>query len=309
MNFKKIVIGSVATLMATAPLLAITEPPNSIQAASIEKKTEKGTLTIKTHGAYVYGKNGKKLDSYRGGKPYLKEGDKVKYYRGPLYMNKYNVGWRNYKKAIFYDIGDGGYILGYNIASMNGKGVLSVYHNAYVYDKNGKRLKKYQGSKSNTLIRKGTAVNYVGKINEMPNTDKHMPKFYYFNNDIQRESDKMLWVSYKTIKGKQYYNIGSDGYIKAANIGFINGKRLFTAEATVTLAAPDYGRRSEYYVWKSNGQFAHEVFPYKKGQKIIVDRATIGEYGDGEMIYRVKGTDKYISQTDLKSDPLQSLRY
>ncbi len=309
MNFKKIVIGSVAALMATTPLLAMAEHPSPVQAASTENKKEKGTLTIRAYGAHVYGKNGKKLNSYRGGKPYLKEGDEVKYYSGPLYMNKYNLRSRNYKKAIFYNIGDGGYILGYNIASMNGKGVLSVYHNAYVYDKNGKRLKKYQGSKSNTLIRKGTAVNYVGKINEMPNTDKDMPKFYYFNNYIQRESDKMLWVSYKTIKGKQYYNIGSGGYIKAANIGYINGKELFTAEATVTLGTPDYGRRSEYYVWNSKGQFTHEVFPYRKGQKIIVDRVTIGEDGDGEMIYRVKGTDKYIAQSDLKSDPIQALRY
>ena len=307
MNFKKIVIGSVAALMATTPLLAMAEHTSSVQAASTENKKEKGTLTIRAYGAHVYGKDGKKLNSYRGGKPYLKEGDEVKYYSGPLYMNKYNLRSRNYKKAIFYDIGDGGYILGYNIASMNGKGVLSVYHNAYVYYKNGKRLKKYQGSKANTLIRKGTAINYVGKINEMSNTDKDMPKFYYFNTGDQRTADKMLWVSYKTIKGKQYYNIGSGGYIKAANIAYSDGKELFADEAVVTLGKSSQGN-GKYYAWKNqdyHGKITKTLLPYKEGQKVVVDRY----FKDARSFWRIKGTNNYIFGPDIKKFPLQALRY
>lgn len=169
----------------------------------------------------VYNKNGEQMDSYPGAETYLekaliKEGTTVNYYGKPVYMNWHNNDEN--KKAIFYNIGKGGYVLGYNIASLNGKGTLSVYRNSYVYDKNCKRLSTYQGSRANTLIRKGTAVNYVGKLNEMPNTDKNMPKFYYFNKAIQRLSYKMLWPTYRTIKGKQYYNIGDGGYIKALTL-------------------------------------------------------------------------------------------
>lgn len=64
------------------------------------------------------------MDSYPGAETYLekaliKEGTTVNYYGKPVYMNWHNNDEN--KKAIFYNIGKGGYVLGYNIASLNGR--------------------------------------------------------------------------------------------------------------------------------------------------------------------------------------------
>lgn len=46
------------------------------------------------------------------------------------------------KKASFYNIGGNRYLLGYNVASLNDKGTLSIYRDSYIYDKTGKRVEK-----------------------------------------------------------------------------------------------------------------------------------------------------------------------
>ncbi len=306
MNLKKVLIGSVALMSA-----GLTFSFSEINAHQAQAATSDGTITMRSGGALVYEKNGKPLSSYPGAgtyleKVHLEEGATVDYYGKPKYMNWYHRNTN--KKAVFYNIGKGGYVLGYNVASLDDKGTLSVYRNSYVYDKNGKRLKKYQGSKSNTLIRKGTAVNYVGKLNEMPNADTNLPKFYYFNTGNQPTADKMLWPSYRTVKGKQYYNIGNGGYIKAINIGYINGKNLKASEATVVIGKPWRKDTGKYYVWKKNGdgmKLTKKTFSFKPGQKVVVDR----EYQVGRTYWRVKGTENYIFGPDIKTFPLQYPRY
>ena len=62
---------------------------------------------------------------------------------------------------------------------------IKLIHNAYVYDKNGKRLKTYMGSAKYTTIAKGVIVNSNGT---------------------------------KTIEGVLYYSLGGGAYIKAANV-------------------------------------------------------------------------------------------
>ncbi|MBW7986019.1 SLAP domain-containing protein [Lactobacillus helveticus] len=62
---------------------------------------------------------------------------------------------------------------------------IKLIHNAYVYDKNGKRLKKYEGKAKYTTIVKGVTVNSNGT---------------------------------KTIDGVPYYSLGGGAYIKAANV-------------------------------------------------------------------------------------------
>ena len=62
---------------------------------------------------------------------------------------------------------------------------IKLIHNAYVYDKNGKRLKKYEGKAKYTTIAKGVTVNLNGT---------------------------------KTIDGVLYYSLGGGAYIKAANV-------------------------------------------------------------------------------------------
>ncbi|AHI11221.1 SLAP domain-containing protein [Lactobacillus helveticus] len=62
---------------------------------------------------------------------------------------------------------------------------IKLIHNAYVYDKNGKRLKTYMGSAKYTTIAKGVTVNSNGT---------------------------------ETIDGVLYYSLGGGAYIKAANV-------------------------------------------------------------------------------------------
>ncbi len=308
MNLKKFLLGSVIVLGSGLifPIIQ-TKSTQHPQAALFNKKTEKGTLTLRFDGAKIYGKDGNTLKSYPGAGLYLddahfKEGTTHDYYGDPVYMKWHHNDMTT--KATFYNIGNGGYILGYNIASLNSKGTLSVYHNAYVYDKNGQRLKSYLGSKDHTLIRKGTAVNYVGKLNEKSDTSKKLPKFYYFNTGVQSTSDKILWPTYHTIKGKQYYNIGNGGYIKANNICYINGKELYVSEATVTIGKSLH-KNGKYYIGNSKGKLTGKFLSLKEGQKVVVDRM----FKKGRTFWRIKGTKDYLYGPEIKTFPRQALRY
>ena len=62
---------------------------------------------------------------------------------------------------------------------------ITLVRNAYVYDKNGKRLDKYMGSAKYTTIAKGVTVTSTGT---------------------------------KTINGVKYYDLGGGAYIKAVNV-------------------------------------------------------------------------------------------
>lgn len=261
-----------------------------VQAAS-NTEENRGTFTVRYTGAKVYGKNGMVLKKYRGSadNTYLKAGTAVKYYGKPKYINK----------KIFYYIGNGGYILGYNIESLDGMGVLTVYHNSYIYNKNGKRIK-------NTLVRKGMPVKYLGKLSEKDNNSKNMPKYYYFSGYNQMVSNKMIWLKYKTINRQQYYRIAKNKYIKAKNIGCINGHRLYVSEGNITLGTPYIQPENQYYIWTKNGKRTKKTFSYKKGEKVVVDRwISIG----GFSFFRVKGTNYYIIGTDVKKVPIQQIRY
>lgn len=310
MNFKrKLAISTIAMLMAVGPMIAMSSQNTSPTQAAVSEKKE-GTIKIRARGARVYGRNGEQLKTYKGSEKntFLKEGTVVKYYGLPKYMTKkLTVSYASgitHVKNMFYYIGDGGYVLGYNVESLDGKGTLSVYHNAYVYDKNGKRLKSYRGSKKNTLIRKSSAINYVGKLNEMNNTSENIPDYYYFNGINQYYSTKMLWVSYHTIKGKPYYNIGNGGYIKAANIGYVNGKLLYTSEGTIVLGKP-FQLDNKYHIWNKDGKMTKKILPYKKGDKITVDRWI---NVDGFSYFKIKGKNIYISEKDVKKKPSHSIR-
>ena len=82
------------------------------------------------------------------------------------------------------------------------KNTIKLSHNAYVYDKNGKRLKTYMGSAKNTKIAKGITLSFSSKV---------------------------------TINKKDYYSIGNNAFIKAANVGYVNGKKV-TKSAPVATA-------------------------------------------------------------------------
>ena len=293
MNFKRLVIGTTFLIAACSGIIVSIQTANHVHAVQ-------NTITIRSRGAKVYNKNGNAIVDARGKNIVLKEGTVAEYYGEPKYMV-----WRGHKKASFYNIGGNRYLLGYNVASLNDKGTLSIYRDSYIYDKTGKRVEK------NTVLRKGTAINYVDKLNEKIETEKNLPKFYYYNMAIQRTHEGMLWVKYSVlsvkyhiINGKEYYKIANNKYIRATNIVYINGRQLFTTEATVTMGKATT-KDGKYYARNMNGKITKTILPYRPGQKVVVDRSF---QHSSKSFWRIKGTNYYIFGPDIKKFPIQALR-
>lgn len=141
------------------------------------------------------------------------------------------------------------------LAATTTTNTMKLVHGAYVYNKNGKRLKRFQGSRYKTHLYKGATVKFADKLESIePNT-----KQYFLLDD---DNYHQTWLPYTKIGKSYYYNIGSGGYINAANVGQINQKPLYTAEATVKVKTPNsfpVGRGKDNMMIKNN-------------QKIKVDR-------------------------------------
>ena len=123
---------------------------------------------------------------------------------------------------------------------------IKLNHNAYVYDKNGKRLKTYMGSAKRTKIGKGITLNFNTKV---------------------------------TINNKDYYDIGGNAYVKAANVGYVNGKK-------VTKSAPTAKAKIKHnaYIYDAKGKT--EKKKIKKGQTVTVDQLI---YIGKKLFYRING--------------------
>ncbi|CDI42080.1 MAG: Cell separation protein [Lactobacillus helveticus] len=136
---------------------ASTKKSTSKKAASSKKTTSKKTTsnTIKLiHNAYVYDKNGKRLKTYMGSAKYttIAKGETVN-----------SNGTKTIDGVLYYSLGGGAYI---KAANVDGKAEESedstsvkLIHNAYVYDENGKRIKKYEGK---AKLTKGTEIDVYG---------------------------------------------------------------------------------------------------------------------------------------------------
>lgn len=152
---------------------------------------------------------------------------------------------------------------------------IKLIHNAYVYDKNGKRLKTYMGSAKYTTIAKGVTVNsngtktidgvlyyslgggaYIKAANvdgKAGNLDKPtiitLKKDAYIYNG-EGKTKKKLVKKGKTVKTtearyigtKLYYKIGDDQFVKAANVGKVKGTELDPVnepDGAATVEVPD----------------------------------------------------------------------
>ncbi|MDF7638306.1 SLAP domain-containing protein [Lactobacillus sp. ESL0791] len=104
------------------------------------------------------------------------------------------------------------------------KGTIKLNRNAYVYDKNGKRLSTYMGSKENTLIGKGVSLKYA----EPP----------------------------VSIDGTSFYNIGGGAYVKVANVGYVDGKAFNYKAATAKL-------KRNSYIYDGDGDTTKQVLKKK----------------------------------------------
>ncbi|TSO26734.1 SLAP domain-containing protein [Lactobacillus sp. LL6] len=172
---------------------------------------------------------------------------------------------------------------------------LRLNHNSYVYDKNGKRLKKYKGKKA--LIKKSQKLTVKGKIEPI----QKAKRYYFYDNDVNNNIIP-YWLAYTKIKGNYYYSIGNKGYIKCINVKSINGddNRLISTEATVIIK-PRIGKVA--HTWNKLGKQTTKT--YKSGQKLIIDDTNILP-NQNTYSYRVKGTDYWVSAQDLKSYPRPS---
>ncbi|WEV43945.1 SLAP domain-containing protein [Lactobacillus sp. ESL0684] len=138
------------------------------------------------------------------------------------------------------------------------KGTIKLSHNAYVYDKNGKRLKEYMGSSKYTTIAKGVTLNYNGK---------------------------------KKIAGKQYYSLGNNAYVKATNVGYVDGKKVKKAKTTTATL------KKNAYIYDANGKTDKQKL--KKGTKVSVDQLI---YIGKKLYYRISGqTDQFIKSANVAS--------
>ena len=230
--------------------------------------------------AYVYDKNGKRLDKYMGSAKYttIARGVTVK-----------SNGTTKIKGVLYYSLGNNAYIKAANVvgganASSSSKTTTStkksttskttstkktstkkdsdmdaikvkLIHNAYVYDQNGKRIKKYNGK---TKLTKGTTVNTYG-------TD--------------------------TINGKDYYQLNAAGtaFVKASNVDS-------ASSVTITM-------KKNAYIYDGNGDTEKKTV--KKGKKV---KATEARYIGTKLYYKI-GDDQFVKAANVgkvssKLDPV-----
>ena len=246
------------------------------------KKTTSNTIKL-THNAYVYDKNGKRLKTYMGSAKYttIAKGVTVN-----------SIGTKTIKGVLYYSLGGGAYI---KAANVDGKVATSsstkktsskntssnkpstdesedststkLIHNAYVYDVNGKRIKKYEGK---SKLTKGTEIDTYGTVNikgkkyyqldkegtafvkagnvDRPTTITLKKNAYIYNSE--GKTKKKLVKKGKTVKTteakyigtKLYYKIGDDQFVKAANVGKVKGEELDPInepDGAATVEVPD----------------------------------------------------------------------
>ena len=274
---KKIIFGSIASFLALSPIVpAVLTPSPTVQAA-------KATTFKLNHNSYVYNAHGKR--TYYQGKKTLKMGATV---NG---TNKIST----IKGSNYYPLTGGTYIKAANVGAINNQiqpGNLELNYNSYVYDKDGKRLTKFRGRKSNTHLLKGTPVKYSGTVEK---TDRDSKQYFLLDDDNYNQS----WLPYEKIGTKYYYNIGDGGYINAANVERIDNKPLYTAEATVTIDAPD----------KFIVGYGKEKVMVKPGQKVKVDRVSLIQYDPSTVVcFRLSGTKTgFFAKKIAKKQPRQKL--
>lgn len=212
---------------------------------------------VLTRNSYIYDKNGKRLKSFRGKRAYLTTSTKIKsgvrdeYYRTPY---------------TYYNIGKNNYVRSSQIEKVNGKDVLFVSQNSYIYNSRGQHKKQ--------VIKAGKLVPYSGKV------QNKTAQYYYTIYENSKNTVRSI-KNYK-IKGNYYFKIGKNKYIKANNINAINGNALYTKGPIKVKVVADT------YAYNKDFQQIDKL--YKKGQTFIADQLVQTGSGDyTASYYRVKG--------------------
>ena len=273
---------SASTKKTTSTKKSTSKKTTKKAASSKTTKTTSNTIKL-THNAYVYDKNGKRLKTYMGSAKYttIAKGVTVN-----------SNGTKTINGVLYYSLGGGAYI---KAANVDGKVATSsstkktsskntssnkpstdesedststkLIHNAYVYDVNGKRIKKYEGK---SKLTKGTEIDTYGTVNikgkkyyqldeegtafvkagnvDRPTTITLKKNAYIYNGE--GKTKKKLVKKGKTVKTtearyigtKLYYKIGDDQFVKAANVGKVKGEELDPInepDGAATVEVPD----------------------------------------------------------------------
>ena len=253
---KKICLAITALALVVTPFLVNCNQIQTVAAAKSSKKTAKGKITL-IYDAHLYNKYGHKINK-NNDLPYAEDDAS-----GYKYIYSFNADVMKYygtkiiKGQKFYNIGKGCYINAADVKEVNGKnskkGKLVLLQKSAVYTK--------AGNKSGHTLPKRAIVKYQGKVKQV----KAKPKYYYtkyFNSD---NNEHIFYLPLTKIKGKNYYAIGKNRYVKAYNVASLDGYPLTYNGVTTAIVLK-----------KTATQTLNEMKTkhiLKKGQKIKVDLA------------------------------------
>lgn len=293
---KKIGIGLTATVLALSPLLPNLNQMQTVQAA--KKKTKaKGKVTLLKND-YVYDKLGHKikLKQLPGGGYKVPVNFTIDSKKGFVttdadinddeMANSYSYyGTRKINGQKYYQLANHYYLNEAAVLLQNKHNIkkdkLVLGHSSIVYDQNGTATGK--------KLLKNAIVTYQGKIKAA----KKAPKYFFYEDDWARHL-QVKYLPTRQIKKKQYYSLGRNRYINAANVSYINGHvARYHGTATATVLRKTNTTSVNYIATK------HQLKP---GQKIKVDLTVIPYADDGFAGYLYRLHDhhqEYIEQSSI----------
>lgn len=234
--------------------------------------TNKGTMKLNKN-AYVYNKKGQRLRTYRGRRAILYKNTYIKY-GGKTY---YTI------PQSFFNLGQGRYLAARYVAQMNGKPLLTLNNNTYLYNRKGKRIGR-------SKLLRGSVVTTNSKIRNASANDQ----YYFYKNTDENSKAKSTFVT-KKIRGQSYLSLGKGAYIKIANVQTANGMILFT-KGPITIK----DRNVELY----DSHFKKIKQTLKAGTKLTLDKTVIDtSYSDPQLNFRIKGTNHLVYWGDYGEYP------
>ncbi|GAA3637384.1 SLAP domain-containing protein [Lactobacillus hamsteri] len=248
---------------------------------SFNPKTETVSLV---RNSYVYDVNGKRLKSYRSGKAYIKAHTPFRYVGKTSY----------YLPQAYFRIGTNAYIRASYVSQMNGKSILTLNSNTYIYDKNGKRIKNFNGQ---SKLLKESVVTTTSKVRDATSSSQ----YYFYKNNKNSSTAKSTFAT-KKIKGQDYFAIGNGGYIKAANVITANGMILFN-KGPITVTLP---RQLTIY----NSKFKETSKILKAGTKVKLSKTIYdNSLSDPQLYFKISGKDQYLYWGDAGEYPDRAANY
>lgn len=266
MKIKTIAISSLALLLVAIPVVGTVTSTSSVQAASQKSSAKTLTVDSSKKSIEVYDINGKSSSM-------KVKSASLKYYGTKVINGEYT-----------YKLAGGKYLPTSEVTSLNGKEILYIANNSALYQKSGKKI-------ANKSLKRSQIVNYRGQIKPAS------ASAYRFFVD-STGSKKVL--TYTTIKGKQYYQVGKNQYIPVSKISYINSYALLAKYQTVTLGK--HNGSDNVPVYSAEGKVTKETL--KAGSKVVVDRTkTVKVNGKTLILYGIKDKSGYVEMTDIAKLP------